>query len=165
MKEKEIPFKNYILLSIILIISIVLVIYFYMWYGTYEDNKIYTPIMDEYFTVINYNELEDYLVENKDAIIYVSILGDEEIRTFEKKFKKLFIENSVYNNILYLDLTSEYKDTIIFNNIKAKYGLRGLPCIIIFRNGVIYDIYDIKDINYDINNIINFLDNVGVIHD
>lgn len=165
MNEKKIPLRNYILLSIILIISVVLVIYFYMWYGTYEDNKIYTPILDEYLTVINYNELEDYLVENKDAIIYVSILGDEEIRTFEKKFKKFFIENSVDNNILYLDLTSEYKDNNVFNNIKIKYGLKSLPCIIIFRDGVVYNSYNIKDYNYDINNIINFLDNAGVIYD
>lgn len=165
MNEKNIPLRNYILLSIILIISVVLVIYFYMWYGTYEDNKIYTPILDEYLTVINYNELEDYLIENKDAIIYVSILGDEEIRTFEKKFKKFFIENSVDNNILYLDLTSEYKDNNVFNNIKIKYGLKSLPCIIIFRDGVVYNSYNIKDYNYDINNIINFLDNAGVMYD
>lgn len=165
MNEKMIPLRNYILLSIILIISVVLVIYFYMWYGTYEDNKIYTPILDEYLTVINYNELEDYLIENKDAIIYVSILGDEEIMTFEKKFKKFFIENSVDNNILYLDLTSEYKDNNVFNNIKIKYGLKSLPCIIIFRDGVVYNSYNIKDYNYDINNIINFLDNAGVMYD
>ena len=30
-KEKEIPLKNYILLSIVLILTIVVVIYFFLW--------------------------------------------------------------------------------------------------------------------------------------
>ena len=49
-EEKNIPFRNYIILSIILILSIVLVIYFYMWYSTFENNKLNTPIMDKYLS-------------------------------------------------------------------------------------------------------------------
>ena len=68
-KEKNIPFKNYILLAVILIISAILIIYFYMWYSAYENNKLTTPIMDKYMQVINYNELDNYLIENKNCII------------------------------------------------------------------------------------------------
>ena len=89
-KEKEIPLKNYILLSIVLILTIVVVIYFFLWKNTYEKNKLQTPILDDYLLVINYNELNNYLVENKDAIIYVSKLNDESIRLFENKFKKYY---------------------------------------------------------------------------
>ena len=38
--ERKISLKNYILLAVTLIITIVLVIYFYMWKKTYEENKI-----------------------------------------------------------------------------------------------------------------------------
>lgn len=165
MKEKDISFKNYFLLAIILIISIVLVIYFYMWYGAYEENKLNTPIMDKYLNVINYNELNDYLVENKDAIIYISVLEDEDIRVFEKQFKNVINYSSLNNVILYLDLTSEFKDTNLFNNIKSKYGLRNVPCIIIFRNGNVYDVYDIKINNYDIDHLSSYLATEGVISD
>ena len=48
-EDKKIPFKNYVILSIILLLSIVGVIYFYMWYSEIEENRMGTPIMDDPF--------------------------------------------------------------------------------------------------------------------
>ena len=92
-KEKEIPLKNYILLSIVLILTIVVVIYFFLWKNTYEKSKLQTPILDDYLLVINYNELNNYLVENKDAIIYVSKLKENNIvKEINKKYGKEMTE-------------------------------------------------------------------------
>ena len=122
-KEKNIPLKNYIILAVVLILSIILVIYFYMWYNAYEESKLNTMIMDKYLQVINYNELNNYLVENKDAVIYSSVLEDQKIRDFEKKFKNIIIKNSLNNDILYLDLTEELKDKNITKDIKETYNI------------------------------------------
>ena len=74
-KEKEIPLKNYILLSIVLILTIVVVIYFFLWKNTYEKSKLQTPILDDYLLVINYNELNNYLkIEGKNVKINFSSL-------------------------------------------------------------------------------------------
>lgn len=165
MKEKNKPLKNYFILAIILILSIILVIYFYMWYGAYEDNKLNTPIMDKYLSVINYNELEDYLVENKNAVIYVSVLENEKIRVFEKKFKNIITDNSLNNSILYLDLTYESRENDLFLDFKNEYGVTDLPCIILFKNGTVYDVYNIKNYDYNIDDLLTFLIEEGVIND
>ena len=165
MKDNNIPFKNYIFLAFTLILSIIVVIYFYVWYGAYEENTLSTPIMDKYLTVIKYNELEDYLIENKDAIIYVSILENEDIRIFEKKFKNVVNYYSLNSSILYLDLSSEINDDKLFNSIKEKYRFKELPCIITYHNGTIYDVYDIKNNNYNVDNLTKYLINEGVIND
>ena len=136
-----------------------------MWYSAYEENKLNTPIMDKYLNVINYNELEDYLVENENAIIYISVLEDEDVRVFEKKFKNIVNYNSLRGTILYLDLTSEMKNSKLFSSIKTRYGLSQLPCIVIIRNGIVYDVYDIKDNDYNINDLVTYLTNEGVIDD
>ena len=94
-KEKEISFKNYIILAVILIFTILLVVYLFNWQSIYQKNKLQEPILDKYLMVINYNELDDYLVENKEAIVYVSVLNDEKIRMFENKFKNLIIKNDL----------------------------------------------------------------------
>ena len=96
-KEKEISFKNYIILAVILIFTILLVVYLFNWQSIYQKNKLQEPILDKYLMVINYNELDDYLVENKEAIVYVSVLNDEKIRMFENKFKNLIIKNDLNN--------------------------------------------------------------------
>jgi hypothetical protein len=164
-EERNIPLKNYIILSIILLISIIVVIYFYMWYGEFYSNKNNTPIMNNYFNVINYNELDTYLVENNYVVIYASVLQDEKIRSFEKKFRKIVEEYSLNNRIIYLDLTEQYNDKKLYESILNKYNFLNMPCIIIFKDGIINDIYSISDRNYDINLLLNYLRIKGVIYD
>ena len=84
---KQVPFKNYIYLFCILLGSILLLFYIYTWYETYNENKLYTSIMNKYLTVINYNELDNYITETPNAILYVSVLGDKKINRFEEQFK------------------------------------------------------------------------------
>ena len=92
MKKVElrvVPKKNYLILGIILIVSFLLVYYLYMWVDVYNESKLNKPILDKYMEVINYNELDNYLVESPNAIIYVSVLENTEIRDFERKFKSI----------------------------------------------------------------------------
>lgn len=166
-KEKEIPLKNYILLSIVLILTIVVVIYFFLWKNTYEKSKLQTPILDDYLLVINYNELNNYLVENKDAIIYVSKLNNENIRLFENKFKNIINKNNLNNKILYLDLTEELKENNIVKKINKKYGkeMTEVPTIVIIKDGKISSSYNIKKNKYNIKLLEKYLEKEDVIND
>ena len=166
-KEKEIPLKNYILLSIVLILTIVVVIYFFLWKNTYEKSKLQTPILDDYLLVINYNELNNYLVENKDAIIYVSKLNDESIRLFENKSKNIINKNNLNNKILYLDLTEELKENNIVKEINKKYGkeMTEVPTIVIIKDGKISSSYNIKENKYNIKLLEKYLEKEDVIND
>lgn len=166
-KEKEIPLKNYILLSIVLILTIVVVIYFFLWKNTYEKSKLQIPILDDYLLVINYNELNNYLVENKDAIIYVSKLNDESIRLFENKFKNIINKNNLNNKILYLDLTEELKENNIVKEINKKYGkeMTEVPTIVIIKDGKISSSYNIKENKYNIKLLEKYLEKEDVIND
>lgn len=166
-KEKEIPLKNYILLSIVLILTIVVVINLFLWKNTYEKNKLQTPILDDYLLVINYNELNNYLVENKDAIIYVSKLNDESIRLFENKFKNIINKNNLNNKILYLDLTEVLKENNIVKEINKKYGkeMTEVPTIVIIKDGKISSSYNIKENNYNIKLLEKYLEKEDVIND
>ena len=109
-KQKEVSVKNYIYLALIILVSLLLLFYFYLWHLTYEEGKLNNPIMDKYLQVINYNELSNYITENKEAYVYVSILEDKEIRDFEKKFKTVIINKSLKDSMLYLDLTETYNN-------------------------------------------------------
>lgn len=166
-KEKEIPLKNYILLSIVLILTIVVVIYFFLWKNTYKKSKLQTPILDDYLLVINYNELNNYLVENKDAIIYISKLNNENIRLFENKFKNIINKNNLNNKILYLDLTEELKENNIVKEINKKYGkeMTEVPTIVIIKDGKISSSYNIKENKYNIKLLEKYLEKEDVIND
>lgn len=160
-KEKEIPFKNYIILAVILIFTILLVVYLFNWQSIYQKNKLQESILDKYLMVINYNELDDYLVENKEAIVYVSVLNDEKIRMFENKFKNLIIKNDLNNKVLYLNLTNESVEI----NKKYLSNLSEVPTLIIFDEGKVVESYSIKDNNYDIKAFERFLEKEEIIND
>ena len=154
-----IPKKNYLYLSIIIIGSILFVIYIYKWYETYNQNKLNTSIMNNYLTVINYNELDNYIIENKDAIIYVSILGDEKINKFEKSFKNTITTNNLKESILYLDLTNENIPNAT-NKLKIDDQF---PYLVVYTNGKITDTYKINKNNYNTKKIEKYLTRIGVI--
>lgn len=166
--KKDIPIKNYIFLSIIILVSILLMFYFYLWYLTYEESKLNNQIMDRYLQVINYNELEDYITENKNAYIYVSILENQQIRDFELKLKTTIIDNQLKKEILYLDITDIYNNKKQLTKATEEYNINNknisnVPCILVFKNGNLTEIYDIKENNYNISFLENFLNEEGLL--
>jgi len=157
---REVPRKNYIYLFLILLGSLLLLLYIYTWYDAYNENKLNTSIMDKYLTVINYNELDNYIIENKNAVIYVSILGNEDISKFEKKFKNLVSEHNLKNDILYLDISNENISIATKKlNIDEEF-----PYLVVYTNGVITDTYSINDNNYSNTKIEKYLNRIGVIN-
>lgn len=156
-KLREIPMKNYVYLFLILLGSVLFLTYIYTWYETYNESKLNISIMKNYLTVINYNELEDYIVENKDAIIYVSVLGNKEINRFEEKFKNSIIDNNLKNAILYLDLTNEDRE----NATKELEIEENFPYLVVYTNGKITDTYSINENKYSTQKTIKYLNRIG----
>lgn len=163
-KERRISLKNYYILAGIIIISIVFTIYLYMWYRTYENEVFSSSIISNYLTVINYSELDNYLIENKDAVIYVSVSNKEMIRNFEKQFKKVINKYSLNNSILYLNISSELENGNLSNEINEQFGI-DVPYIVVFKDGAIKSKFNIKDNKYDIDLLIDYLMSEGVIND
>lgn len=151
--------KKNIVIAVITIIFF-LVIYFYVWRDFYEKDEINIGSPSK----INYNELSNYLVENKDAVFYVSISNDNAIEFFEKKLKNFIDDYSLNNSILYLDITSELKDKKLYKEINDRYSVN-VPYVIIFDNGNIKSIFSIRENNFDMELLKEYFINEGVIDD
>ncbi len=154
MKKEElrnVPIKNYIILAIVLLASLGLVYYFNLWYRAYNENKLSTSVVAKYMDNINYNELDNYLVENSNAIVYVSVLNNEEIKNFEKEFKNLFRRKKIKANILYMDISND------IDSFNYKYSNLSVPSIMIFNNGNMNIAYKIDTNNYDLNEIKDYI--------
>lgn len=164
MKEnlRVIPKKNYLILGIVLVVTFLLLYYFYMWVSVYNESKINRPILDRYMDVINYNELDNYLVENPDCIIYVSVLENMEIRDFEKDFKNVLKNNDINKEILYMDVTNDINNMEISNLLNDKYSINkeSLPYVIVFENGLKKSLYSIYENDMSVDRMINFVNNV-----
>ena len=152
-KKKDIPKKNYFILGIILIISCILVYYINAWYSLYQYEKRGNSPIITYMEIINYNEVENYIAENSDAIIYVSKSNNLKIRKFEEDNEKLFKKLELNYNILYMDAKDVNKD------LKIKYNVNEYPTILFFKNKRLVNKYvlELDNINYsDMKNIIDY---------
>lgn len=153
---REISKKNYFILFIVIVLSLLIAFYFRKWYKAYEDSYLSKSIVGNYLFQINYKELDNYLVENQSAIIYVSKVGNEKIRNFEKKFINAINQNDLKNKILYLNLNN-YKGDINNKYTINDMNITSVPNISVFKNGKLDDIYVIDVDGYNMEKIISYL--------
>ncbi len=158
--KREIPKSNYLKLFIILAISILVVLYFTSWYIVSENNN--DAYISNVITELKEADVESYIVDNPNAIIYFSNHNDES-NDLEKELEKYITESQLAENIVFIDNRKlESKD--FYYNFTNKYFSQDLlnknvtfakvPNIVVFENGKIIDIivkeneqitiYDIK---------------------
>lgn len=158
MTRKDISIKNYFYLALIVLITLGIVYYLYLWFDEYRKELGNISELSKYLQVINYNDLDNFIIENDEICIYVTD-STEKKSDFERKLKNLIIQNNLRNDILYLDI-SNYRDdgNFIINNIEFK----NVPVFLIFNDGKITSSYDIAQNDFDIDKISNYLNSVGV---
>ena len=64
-----------------------------------------------------------------------------------------------------MDITNELKDKNTIKDMQGKYSLEyakitDVPCLIIFEDGKLKSIYSIKDNEYDVDKMIEYINNI-----
>ena len=113
---REISKKNYIILALICIVSIMLALYLSSWHKTAEELKNELSILTLHSLELNLDELDTFLIENPSSIIYISTKSNQKL---EKEIYEYFSENSILNNFVYIDVreSSESELNNILNNV------------------------------------------------
>ena len=141
--------KNYFILIIIFILSCGFTLYLCEWYNVYSDYKEQTPVIRGTISEIVYDDLNHYVVDVPNIIVYVCTPNSDECRNFEKTFKKYVIKNGLNNEIVYLNVSNVDQQQFLadFNNTyKYKIKLKGnYPAFISFKDGKIDSILQGSD--------------------
>ena len=145
---REVPKKNYIIMLII-IIAIVLVTIFLS--NIYNNRFQKTSVLYNYLSEIKKKDLDSYLLEKPEIIIYASNKYNNSNEEQEKKLMQQIIDNNIYEYIVYLNL--EDKKLNILNSLNKKYDGKlknKLPVLIVFENGKIKEAYyDLEKIDFE----------------
>ena len=162
-EERKISSKNYVILVIVLVSTVLLGFYLF---NSFKESDVNTSLMDNYIKLINYTEIKDYVTENRDVVIYSSVLKDKKIRNFEKNFRHVINKYELEDQIVYLNLTDLTLEERV--DLSNTYNLDGktivdVPCLLIFKDGNLIDIYALKD-NYNVDNLVTYLQKKEVIN-
>ena len=156
---KRIPLKNYFILGIILASSIFIVLYINKLYLSTKNND---NILNGFIKEIKTQEIDNYIIENPNFIIYLGYKNNDN-KSFEKKFKKLVTKYDLQKDIVFIDI-SQFNDED-FNKFCKKYADKLLEkdsSLIIVDNQKVIDVLDITKGNNDIELVKMFFKKNGV---
>lgn len=148
--KKQIPIKNYIILLVIAVATVLLTLYIREWIEIYRQDKISVSPLSGNVNEINTNELELTLNESNQVIIYVSYVNDSNIYNKERKLLKKIKSKQLSDYIIYYNVTellegNEYLDILKskFNNLKDKF--KKAPMFIYVKNGEAVEVINSED--------------------
>lgn len=170
MKKKEIPKKNYIIFTLLCVGTIFPCFYLSTWYKTITNYKKNSSVIKEVLSDIEIDSFSSYLMDNPEAVIYISSTTDDYTKKFDKQFKKLIIENDLASEILLLDMSKEENEEAL-KILKDNYLNKELlikeityPNIIIFQDGRITSVLYSRESKISKKDVKSFLENNGVIN-
>lgn len=138
--KKDKLLRNYFILFVIFLATILLVWYLCKWYSVYTDYEKETPIIRG---TLNYEitsmDFEHYITDNPSSVIYMCTAKDDNCRTFEKDFKKFIKKNELEDEIIYLNLSDANIDEFVESfNKTYKYKIKltkNYPLLVEFTDG------------------------------
>lgn len=128
---REIPSKNYIILSLMTIGVIIVCLIFNKVYK-FSNNKNYSSIMRDFISEIQYEDLDNYLLENLDVVLYINDNSTKNDQNLEKELKKIITNNGISQYVVYIEKSED---------IIKKYDLdSNSPIFIAYQNGIVTEI-------------------------
>lgn len=148
--KKKISFKNYIILGVIIIATILLTIYIKEWFDVYNENKYIISPLNTNVKEININEVHETLYETDDIILYISYNNDKNIFMNEEKILNLIKEDNLYDNFIYLNindklLNNEYIDILVKELDLKEIDIKKVPAFIYCKRGEVIKVINSKD--------------------
>lgn len=147
MGRKQIPLKNYLILGVIIITTMLIVLYLCSWYKQYSENKIEKPVITSVLREVEYESLNEVLKERDILIMYMCTTSEKICKNFEKKFSEYIKSNNLSEEIIYLNLGYKNDENNLLNKVYNNYKSKDLvkkvytyPTLVIFNQGKIVDV-------------------------
>ena len=109
--KKKIPLKNYVILAIIFLVTIIAVFYIRDWYITTKEYYAQNSVMTKVTREIKREEISNYVMENQRLILYVSSGKNSNIKDFEDEFKELIKKLDLNDDVLYMNMDGVSMDS------------------------------------------------------
>ena len=138
--------RNYIILIIIFIFCIALTLYLCEWFNVYKEYEKETPVIQGSLLEITSEDLEHYVVDTSNVVVYMCTAPSDECRSFEKNLKKYVIKKEITDEIIYLNLTGvDVSEFVKKFNEKYKTKISSnFPSFVVFNDGNVVGVLQSK---------------------
>lgn len=145
--------KNYLIFLLISVASFLVVYNFASLYQEIVVVSARNEITD-FLMEVKVEELDEYLRENGDVVIYVSSFTNEEMLEYEGELENIIREYDLVNNFVFLDTDYIENENFYTNFLNENGGVNVellTPNIIVFENHEIRDVmfYSSGELDYE----------------
>lgn len=102
-KQGQIPKKNYVYLMLLALVTCLILGYFVKWYRMREQEQVTRVVQISSATEIKAEEIDNYLLENPDVIVYISDSSNDSRIAFENVFENYLHNKELLNKMVYID--------------------------------------------------------------
>lgn len=170
MKNKYVPFKNYVIAFFTIAIILFLSLYFYKWYKVYEEEQIRESYLVKTNTVSmqinNIDSLDTILSEApNEYFIYISYTHDKNIYNLEKKLKKVIDDYGINDVVYYVNATKLKKDDNFIKLLNEKINtnsISSIPAIVYVKNNEVVSVIQDNENLINANDLEKILKNNGL---
>jgi hypothetical protein len=139
-KTKIIPKKNYIILVILSLITVLLTLYVSAWMKTYKDNKLSVSPFSDVVEEVNINEINLAFSEMNEVILYVGYTNDKTVYDMEERLIKYIKSRDIVDKFIYVNVTDFLNNNEYLNILKntfedLKDDINDAPSLIYVKNG------------------------------
>lgn len=168
--KRDIPKKNYLIVALITMVIVVLVLYLAKLYTNSNTDQKHS-LMSNYLSNVTIQELDNYLLENPNIIIYWADNEDTSNIKFEKKLKKYIVNHDLQRNFIFVstnNLSKEDTDKIANKYLNSELKNKNItleinPNLIIVEEGEIVEVLYTYKQDMDMEYIKERLEEYGVI--
>ena len=173
---KVIPRKNYLLVVVICLATLIVVTYLTYICKKNQAIKVEPSILSGYVLELGEKEimtnLSNYALDNPGFVLYVSYDSSKNLNEFEEQLKDLVKEQNIKSNLVFANLNlianknflNELKDNFFSDDLNNNYiKLEKQPNMFLFKNGKIIKVLYYAEHKIDIEDVKKFLFNERII--
>lgn len=153
---RKIPRKNYYIVVLLIVITVLITLFLS---NLYKNRSRDFSLIYNYSNKITSDELDEYLLEMSDIIIYVADKYDNSNKKFEEKFKNKIDSLNLKDKLIYIDKSELNKKSLekLNKEYKIKINLENLPTIITIVDRKVTRLETVRN-DSDVNKILNYED-------
>lgn len=140
MLVREVPVKNYVILFIVFLVTIVLVLYINAWARAYKDDKLSVSPLSGVIDEIGPEEITQTMSETNEIILYVGYNNSQKLYDSENSLLDYIRKHDLAEKVVYVNVSNtkendKYIDILreSFDNVKD--DIKKAPMLIYVKNG------------------------------
>lgn len=148
-EKRKIPLKNYFILGVICIVTVLLTIYVNAWIKTYKESAYSVSPLSGEINEININELKEPFMEINQVILYVGYTNDQKLFNEEKELLDEIRKEELTPYVMYLNVDGNENYLSVLRDkfdIDAE-DIKEAPLFIYVKDGVAADVINVENKN------------------